>query len=416
MPDKKLNQIKLILFTALLGGSAGAVVWCFLKAVSFLTGVIWETLPQKSGLSFLPVLVCALGGLCVGVMHKKYGNYPEELAVVMKKIKEDKYYEYKHMAAMLLCALIPLVLCSSVGPEAGLTGIIAALCYWVGDNVSFARGYTGELSEISEAVTLGQIFRSPLFGILAVEKLEDENRPEKMQKRDKLLYYGISTASGFFIVRILNTVFGKAMEGFPSFSEGPSGAMDYALLLLYIPVGLLLFILFEAFEKLTKKLGGHIPVILKELLCGIVIGLTGLFLPMVMGSGEEQMAELMETFAAYTPLFLAAICILKLLMTAFCINLGMKGGHFFPLIFACTCMGFTLSMLIFPEAGSHAAFASAAVTATVLGAQLKKPFAAAFLLLLCFPAELLLWSFLCAAAGSKAAALIEGKIPGGVAK
>ena len=41
---------------------------------------------------------------------------------------------------MLLCALLPLLLGASVGPEAGLTGIIAALCYWVGDNVTLGAG------------------------------------------------------------------------------------------------------------------------------------------------------------------------------------------------------------------------------------------------------------------------------------
>ena len=43
------------------------------------------------------------------------------------------------VAVMLICAFIPLVFGASVGPEAGLTGIIAALCYWIGDNVSYAK-------------------------------------------------------------------------------------------------------------------------------------------------------------------------------------------------------------------------------------------------------------------------------------
>jgi hypothetical protein len=59
---------------------------------------------------------------------------------------------------------------------------------------------------------------------------------------------------------------------------------------------------------------------------------------------------------------------------------------------------------------SHAVFAAAAVTAAALGAQLRKPFAVSVLLLLCFPLKLVLWTFLAAAAGSKAGALlVRGK-------
>ena len=85
------------------------------------------------------------------------------------------------------------------------------------------------------------------------------------------------------------------------------------------------------------------------------------------------------------------------MLTSFCLKFGMKGGHFFPLIFACACMGFALSMLLFEDPGSHAAFTAAIVSAAALGAQLKKPVAVSFLLLLCFPVRLLFWIFLSAA-------------------
>ena len=415
---KKTNNIlKLILFTVLLGGFAGGVIWCFLKVVALCSGLLWETLPAHSGIGFLPIICCGLGGLVVGILHKKYKDYPEELSVVMEKLQTEKYYDYRPIVPMLICAFIPLVCCSSVGPEAGLTGIIAALCYWVGDNVTYAKEHTQEFSQIGEAVTLGQLFHSPLFGIFAVEESEDgEKAVPGLSKGYKLLLYGLSTAASFLVVELFNTAFGPAMEGFPSFAEATVEPRDYALLVLYIPLGLLLYVTFEAFEKLTVQLGKYIPGILRETLCGIVIGFTALSFPMVMSSGEEQMAEMMETFSEYTPLVLLGICLGKLFMTTFCINLGMKGGHFFPLIFACTCMGFALPSLIFSAPGTHAAFAAASITATVLGAQLKKPFAAALLLLLCFPVRLLIWIFVCAAIGSSLSSRLSGKADQAVRK
>ena len=154
---------------------------------------------------------------------------------------------------------------------------------------------------------------------------------------------------------------------------------------------------------------GRVPVVWRETACGAVIGLTGLLVPMVLFSGEEQMAELMESFGGYTPWFLIGISLLKLVVTAFCLRFGMKGGHFFPLIFACVCMGFGLAMLVFPDPESHIAFAAAVVTAATLGAQMKKPLAVSVLMLLCFPPRLMFWIFPAAAIGGRLGQLAGGK-------
>lgn len=401
-------EIKLTVFTALLGAFAGLLIWCFLKAASAGSSFFWEGAPSLTGTPYITVILCTAAGLFAGILRKKYGDYPEELRVVMGKIKKDHYYPYHPMPVMLLCAMIPLVAGSSVGPEAGLTGIIAALCYWVGDNITGAKENSEILLEVGEAVTLGQLFRSPLFGIIAVEESDTDidGKPPKMSRSSRLVFYVLSSAAGFFVIEFMNRVFGAALGGFPAFSEAPVSRSDYIALLIYIPAGLLVFLIYELCEKGTAAISGFIPPVLKEGICGLLIGLTGLFFPMVIFSGEEQMAELMDTFTGYAPLMLLGISLFKLLMTAFCLNFGLKGGHFFPLIFACTTMGFFITACVFNGAPEHAAFAAAAVTATVLGAQLKKPLAASLLLLLCFPLKLLPWIFLCAVLGKAAGQLI----------
>ena len=42
------NQVKMLLFTAALGAVAGGVIWCFLKAVSAVTALLWGFLPEKA--------------------------------------------------------------------------------------------------------------------------------------------------------------------------------------------------------------------------------------------------------------------------------------------------------------------------------------------------------------------------------
>ena len=399
------NDIRLGIFTALLGAVCGAVIWLFLKAMELCTVFLWEAIPEKTGFSFTPLIVCTVLGLAAGLIRRRHGDYPEELPEVLGQIKREKHYDYSKMPVLLVCAFIPLVLGASVGPEAGLTGIIAGLCYWTGDNVKYAKEHSAEYSEIGAAVTLGSLFHVPLFGIFAVEEPAEGEDPQGyvMPKTSKLVLYGLSIAAAFLVMRGLGALLGPAGEGMPSYDYHEVHAADYALLLAYIPAGIILYKAFELSEKICGKAAGHIPAVARETLCGLAVGITAMLVPSVLFSGEDQMALLPEAAAKAGAAALAGICLLKIFMTAFCIRFGLKGGHFFPLIFACSCMGFALAAL-FPS-GADAVFASAAVTAAALGAQMKKPLATTMLLLICFPLRLVLWILVAAAIGSKAGGL-----------
>lgn len=123
-------------------------------------------------------------------------------------------------------------------------------------------------------------------------------------------------------------------------------------------------------------------------------------IPALMFSGEEAMGELAAGVEVYAPLMLAAIALLKVLLTNICIQSGLKGGHFFPIIYAGVCLGYAVSGIVFVHAGGHAVFAAATVTAALLGGIMRKPLAVTLLLFLCFPVKLFLWIFLAAAAGN----------------
>lgn len=115
----------------------------------------------------------------------------------------------------------------------------------------------------------------------------------------------------------------------------------------------------------------------------------------------------MEEYETYLPIMLIGIAFLKIVMTNLCIQFGLKGGHFFPVIFAGVSLGYGIAMLVFEQSSGHVVFAAAMVTAALLGGIMKKPLAVTMLLFLCFPIKLFIWIFLAAAVGSK---VFQGKL------
>lgn len=397
---KFFNQLKMWLFCFFMGAFAGIIIWLFLKVMSLGIELIWHKIPDSINFPFYTLTVCALGGLILGLFRKKFGDYPEELSVVVEKTKNNKTYEYRKMAVILFAAIMPLLIGSSVGPESGLVGVIVALCFWVGDNLKSAYISAQQYSSLGMAVTLSVMFRSPLFGIFTVEENDTEYEAPKLKLSDKILLYALSLAGGTASYMILSKLLGSGMSGFPSFPVVAPQGLDYPMIMIYIICGCILAAFYHISHKYTHILAMKIPGILRETLGGICLGIMGTLMPILMFSGEEEMAELISSCEKYLPMFLIAVSLLKILLTNICISSGLKGGHFFPIIFSGVCLGYGISMLVFPN-GGHEVFAAAVVTATLLGGILKKPVAVTMLLFICFPVRLCIWILIGAVVGQK---------------
>lgn len=395
------NQLELWAFCAVIGTVAGALVWALLKIMASGTEMIWEWIPERIHIPYYTVLVCTVGGAIIGIFRKLYGDYPEDMETVMGKVKKEKRYEYKNMLVMMIAALLPLLIGSSVGPEAGLTGIIVGLCYWAGENLKFAKQHTKEYSQIGAAVSLSVLFHAPLFGIFEVEEDPDMQLADP-GRGSKIFIYGIALAAGTGSYAGLSALLGGGMSGFPSFDTVAVQRIDYVMMLVYMFCGCVLAYFYETTHTVTGIIAGKIPGVVKEILAGLCLGVIGMLIPAVMFSGEEQMGVLMKEYAGYMAIALIGAAFLKIILTNLCIQFGLKGGHFFPVIFAGVCLGYGLAMLFFGQQGEgHVVFAAAIVTSTLLGGIMKKPLAVTMLLFLCFPVKIFIWIFIAAAVGSK---------------
>lgn len=341
------NNILFLLYTAILGAIVGAIIWGFLRVMNLGITLIWDTIPSQIEFPYYTLCVCTVGGLLIG---------------------------------------------ASVGPEAGLSGVIAGLCTWVGDKLKRFCSEVAELTAIGLSATLGTIFRSPMFGF--VEPLESDREPS-LPKTSKTVLYIAAILSSFASFMVLTKVLGGS-TGIDRIDGERFWLRNYLFVPLLIVVGIAAGYLYFLFKKLTAALGAKMKhhVVLRATIGGFLLGAVGTLLPLMMFSGEHQINEVIEDPESIGAILLLVIGVVKLLLTNLCIDTALKGGHFFPMIFSGVSIGCGMSLLL----GADVVLCTAVVTATLVGHTMKKPLATVLLLMMIFPLRLIPAMLLAAAA------------------
>ncbi len=211
---------------------------------------------------------------------------------------------------------------------------------------------------------------------------EDGGIEIRLPRAQKTFVYlcAVVGALGAFIV--LGDIFGGGM-GLPRFSDMEVGGLELGLAVPLALAGCACGWVFHASTALTEKLSarlGERPIV-KAVLAGLVLAVCGMALPYAMFAGEEQSHMLMESYFTIPAGVLIATGFVKAALTPFCIHMGWRGGHFFPLIFAGVSIGYGFSLLT----GADPVSCVAACTAGCMGAVMRQPVMAALLLLMCFP-------------------------------
>lgn len=229
--SKPINRALFVLCVIATGSIAGAFVWAFFFLMDKGIEFFWSTLPALIGqaadaylpglaegpFGFLPypLIVCIVGGLLIGYFDKKTGARPEELTAVMGKVNKDGRYSYEGIGKLSLAALLPLLFGGSIGPEAGLTGVIAGLCTWVGDRMRRFGADFRALTAIGTQAALTALFTAPLYGFVAplagtadAPKDGESDVDIKLPRAQKTFVYLCAIAGALAAFLLLGDVFG----------------------------------------------------------------------------------------------------------------------------------------------------------------------------------------------------------------
>ena len=294
---KPTNRALFLVSVAVTGALAGAAVWLLFFAMEHGIGYLWTEVPHMLGVSspelasgpfgFLPYpfFVCLLGGLVIGLYEKMTGIKTDDLNQVMAKVKQDGRYPYDNLGKLSLAALLPLLFGGSIGPEAGLTGVIAGLCSWVGDRMRRFGAEFRELTLLGTQAALTALFTAPVFGFVAplagsadgqgVGDGEDSESGEitiRLPKAQKTVVYGIAIAGGLGTYLLLGQLMGGGM-GMPRFEAAVVGNLELTWLiplsLIGTICGWLYFVSEHASEALAHAIGAR-PVV-KAMLAGLAL-------------------------------------------------------------------------------------------------------------------------------------------------
>ncbi|MDO5848441.1 MAG: chloride channel protein [Methanobrevibacter sp.] len=359
------------------------IVWLFLKTMNIGTNLLWNILPNFSGLKIYPIITCLIGGLILGLVKMKYGETIYEMDVLIKKVKNKEKLKSENIIVIFISALIPIIFGGSIGPEAGLCCIIIILCIWISKYMAFFNKNVYEICDAGINSVFTLIFLAPLYGLVA--PIENEINTKKKMYSNLICIFG-----ALLVFYALGQIFGLS-GGFPHVENYNITNFERMMAIPMAIIGSAFGIIYLFFDKFTLKLFEKISfkydILVTCLIGGLILGICGTFLPLTLFSGQENMEIILQTYASYTPLLLIVIGLIKLLLTNICIKSGWKGGPFFPVIFSGIIIGCGLSLLFNVNVG----FSVAIIVASMLGVLMKKPIAVALLLLLCFDLSIIPW-------------------------
>lgn len=441
--EKASASFGMISFALIVGFAVGVVVWAVFWLSSVLTSLLWvdarvaiEDILASCGISswWLPIAFCSAGGLAIGVWTATFGGAPESLEKVMATVRKTGGYKLERPVASVVGFLLPLVFGGSIGPEAGLTGIIAAACTRIGRALKSAGLRVKGVADLTVSAALSAVFATPIAGIAAVAEEDygdarcavregrsarDVCNGDAGHDRDglagcagraglagraghgvrdldayefrrgvKSVLYIASGIGAFAGMMALTAAFG-AESGMPRFDGVAPDAVQLWWALPCLLVGYAGAVLYHlgntCFACLSDRLGER-PVA-KPLLAGHVMGILAIPLPYVLFPGESQALELMGSWQGMAALALVATGLVKCLATPLCLHFGWRGGHLFPCMFSGIAAGYGIASM----GGADPMLCVAITTATLMSGVQRKPLIALALLLLCFPVSSLPW-------------------------
>jgi CIC family chloride channel protein len=361
----------LLALAVLVGLSTGAGVWVFRVAIEFFQELIREEFVHE----VLPfgdwgiVLALALVGLTVGLLMQTFVGHQRHhgVAGVIESVAlAGGRMRYKKVPFKSVAAALSLGGGASVGPEDPSVQIGANIGSFFGQFLHLTEERIRLLVAAGAASAIAAAFNAPIAGVFFALEVVLGN-------------FATGSVGVVVLSAVMASVFTHAVEhGGPELGirayqlGGPAQVPFYILLGIVVAPFAIAFIRMVYWQH---DLWHHwsIPVPIKTALAGVMVGVVGVFLPDILGTGREPMNEVLNSGGGdFTIWLLAALVVAKIIMTSVSMAGGFQGGIFAPSLFAGAMLGGAFGRVaeeVFPQLniGDPAAYAIAGMAAMMAG-------------------------------------------------
>jgi H+/Cl- antiporter ClcA len=316
-------------FLGLIGGIIAGVYWIGLE---FLT----HTLAYFDGWEVIPVM--ATCGLLAGLIIHFIGD-PGEIHLIVNNIRFNKgKLDPKNNPSMILSSLLCVASGGSLGPEAPLVQVTGSTGTWLGKLFRLKGEELRSLSIAGMASGFTALFGAPLGGSLfSLEILHHKHAVEYY----KAIIPALVASSFSYLVFALIIHLGLGPIWNLSAYEY-SGIFDFGYAVLFAIIGTGFGWGFIFCTKMFKSIFEQrpIPIYIKTLIGGILIGIIAYYFPLTRYFGHHEINGLLT--GSFSLKLLFAILIFKIIAISITVTSGWRGGFIIPLFF----VGATLGLII----------------------------------------------------------------------
>ena len=275
--------------------------------------------------------------------------------------------KWRELPVNVLTAWASLFSGAVLGPEGGIGGIGAKIAALYGEKLKLPAEVRSQLVFSTIASAYNGLIANPLFaGVLGTEVIKDPTLKQRMLPANL-----IGGAIGYLVFMAVGT---SGLQNYLHLApEQPYAAIDLVMIVVMALVGVGLAVITGALFRVAMAIFGRFGdrVVERALVAGLIFGLVGTVAPILLFSGETQVAEVIANPGSYGVAVLLGMAVVKLALLAVAFKSGFLGGPTFPAIFASVCVAEAVGLL-FP--GIRLDVLIAGVMAGFLVVLFKAPF------------------------------------------
>ncbi|MYD76859.1 MAG: chloride channel protein [Gammaproteobacteria bacterium] len=347
------NTSAIILIEVIVGAVSSVASIAFVSLVVWMNDILLVSLwaREKGADSFLELclflLVPAAGGLAVGLILRDLPEGRAQSLVQTIRMSQSMVFQasFMHAFKTAVAALVTLGSGASMG-QYGPVSHIGATLGLVMEKSGRAFGFTANMGiGCGVAAAISTVFNAPIAGLVFAHEVILRHFSLK-------LFAPVAVASvvGYLVANHVfdrHQVFVIAEVG----SINPEEFLVFALIGIagaLVATGFVRMMLY--FTDVSRRL--RTPSWMKPAIAGAVMGLSGLWLPEILGVGEPVMQRVLVG-TGYPGGELLLILVMKLVLTALCFGFGMAGSVFSPSLLCGIVFGALISIVSAAVMGSH---------------------------------------------------------------